>query len=246
MFSPLPLICALACGSPPGLELSLAGSHEDLSRPDGVSWDDGEASLALRKDSWRVGGSIRGIERYDLADGEAGMLVARDSREFGWECGASRGFEERFLPAWAFRTSAHAAIARNWNAELAQKTSFFPELWSLQPEAAMELYAGRFLLGIRLDQPVADGELLDPGGRLLVEYSWSDAGAARLSASRSSEAEASANGGIVETRVTSFVLSLRRRFAFGTTLRGGLSWTRQGGFHDRSGANLGVSHEFRL
>lgn len=246
MLSPLALVSVLAGGSPPRMEISLAGSHEDLSRPDGVSWDDGEASLALRKDSWRVGGSVRGIERYDLADGEAGLLVARDSREFGWECGASHGFEERFLPTWALRTSAHAAIARSWNAELAQKTSLYPDLWSLQPEAAIELYAGSFLFGVRTNQPVADGTLLDPGGQLFVEYSWTDAGAARIAASRSSEAEASGDGGVLETRVTSFALSIRQRFAFGTTLRGGLSWTRQGTFHDRMGANLGLSHDFSL
>jgi len=246
MLPTLLLLSTLAGSDPLRAEISLAGSGEDLSRPDGIVWEDGEAGMLLRQGAWRGGGALRGVDRYDIGDGEIRLLVGRESPRWGWEGGATRGIEERFLPTWSAWTSAHALFMKRWNVGLAQKTSFFPNLVDIQPEASINLYAGRFLFGLSAKQPVADGEPLDPGGQFLSEFSWSDDGAVRIVLSRNSEAEKSGTNGILTTRVTSLSLSLRQRILRSTTLRCGATWTRQGSIHDRMGAGLGIAHEFAI
>jgi len=245
MIASLLLVSLLHTGVASRIETFLAGSRAALSRPDGVVWDEGEAGVVVLHGPWRGGGAVRGVDRYDIRDGEFRIHAGGEHALWGWEAGASKGFEEVFLPTWSFWNSFHVPFAGRWDAGLSHKSSVYPDFLSVLPEAALGWTPGKPHFGVRANLPVADGSILDPGWQFLSEYSWSDDGSVRWTFSDASEAEPSASGGILETRVRSSSLALRQRLG-ATTLRCGLSWTRQGSFHDRWGADLGISHAFAL
>lgn len=245
MLASLLLVSLVHAGEPSRLETFLAGSRASLSQPDGVLWDEGEAGFVLLSGPWRGGCAARGVDRYDIRDGEIRVHAGGEHARWGWEAGASRGSEEVFLPTWSFWNAFHAPFAKRWDAGLSHKSSVYPDFLSVLPEVSVDFFPGNMRLGARANLPVADGIVLDPGWQFLSEYSWSDDGSVRWTISGASEAEPSAVRKIVETRVHASALSLRQRFK-ATTLRCGVSWTRQGDFHDRWGADLGISHAFAL
>jgi len=231
-----------------GASLRTAGnlSQERLDVPGAAPWSEANASVVLLGDAWRGGTCLRLLDRYDLTDGSLGLVAGVRSGDLDLEAEVDRGFRRRFAADATLRTSLRWTFRSAWTAGAEVRILGFQGTASVAPEGLLETYIGPFRLEARANLPVSDGTILDPGGRLTGEWWWSDKGATGISAGRSSEAEAGSQGSLLTTRVTTLGWTARTSLGSATTLRGALTWTRQGALHDRWGFGMGVEHDFPL
>lgn len=230
--------------SPVLTTLGASGQYESLSRPAGTTWTEISLFALARTSQWHTGASTRGIERFEIRDAEGSIWAGLDQETLGWEIGATKGLEERFLPTWGAWGSVRGTLRPGWSSSFAIQTSVYPEMTAVQPKASLEHYLAQWRLELQGSGMLADDTFVGAGGQVLAEYSWSDEGSATGLVGTGAEAERWDDGSLVTTRVTSLSVGLRQRIASQTTLRGSVGWIRQGPWHDRAGLSLGLAHEF--
>lgn len=238
------LLQAVHSQAPVLTTLGASGQYESLSRPSGTTWSETSLFALARTSRWHTGASARGIERFEIRDAEGSIWAGLDHEALGWEIGATKGLRERFLPTWGAWGSVRRPLLPRWSSTVAIQASVYPEMTAFQPKASLEHYVRRWRLEAQGSGMVADGTFVGAGGQVLAEYSWSDEGSATGLVGTGAEAERWDNDSLVTTRVTSLSVGLRQRVAGSTTLRGSLTWVRQGQWHDRAGMSLGLAHEF--
>ena len=224
--------------------LGASGQYESLSRPAGASWTETSLFALVRASRWQVGTSARRIERFGIRDAEGSIWGGQDHGTFAWEAGGTKGLEERFLPTWGAWGSLRRTLHPGWSATVAFQTSAYPEMTAFQPKASVEHYLGRWRLELLGSGMLADDTFVGAGGQFLAEFAWSDDTFTGGLVGTGAEAERLDDGTLRNTRVATVSLNLRTRIAPATTLRGTLGWVRQGPWHDRTGATIGVAHEF--